>query len=437
MNVRALAGFLSAFIFVLIASGCAHKKPFTLMPTPVVYKTPGLNPFAHLTGYHHTPLINVFYCTLRAPNNGPEIKYTNQIARNLHLGQVQIQIGADSLSWQALTHVSLNNSEENQIPLEVKTITPMAKVPRTISTAMAPTTPALDAYFAAINAELDAAVDKEIMVYVHGTKVDFANAVVLAGEIDHFAGRDFVSVAFAWPSHQNILNYLIGQDVHRAIDANAALGQFLLLLADHTRAKKINLLSYSAGGRIASRALHNLAESVPPHRRNELAARLRLGSVVFAAADVPVNLFLERLPSISHLADRVVITLTDGDQALKTARILMGGKARAGSQQAEVIEEKFVLAQHLSNVEIIDVSIGAQVRGFDITGHHYWYRHPWMSSDIVFLMRTDLPAHRRGLSPSEIEGVWYLGPDYPVKIAQAVKRELNGQWWRVDASGKF
>ena len=80
------------------------------------------------------------------------------------------------------------------------------------------------------------------------------------------------------------------------------------------------------------------------------------------------------------------------------------------------------------NVEIIDVSYGQKVRGFNISGHHYWYRHPWMSSDIIFLMRTDLPPHRRGLSPTELEGIWYLSPDYPEKIQKAAEKELKGQW---------
>lgn len=36
--------------------------------------------------------------------------------------------------------------------------------------------------------------DKEIMVYRHGTKVDFRNAAILTSEVEHFAGRDFVSL---------------------------------------------------------------------------------------------------------------------------------------------------------------------------------------------------------------------------------------------------
>jgi esterase/lipase superfamily enzyme len=69
----------------------------------------------------------------------------------------------------------------------------------------------LQAFIESINTELAQAVDKVIMVYVHGTKVDFANSIILTAEVDHFAGRDFVGVAFAWPSHQNILSYLLGR----------------------------------------------------------------------------------------------------------------------------------------------------------------------------------------------------------------------------------
>ena len=38
---------------------------------------------------------------------------------------------------------------------------------------------------------------------------------------------------------------------------------------------------------------------------------------------------------------------------------------------------------------------------------------PRMSGDIMFLMRTNLPPDRRGLSPSEMRGDWYLAEDFP------------------------
>lgn len=316
----------------------------------------------------------------------------------------------------------------NAVPLSLDNIEGMALVQPGYNESGPGITPELRAFIDEINADLAVAVDKEMMVYVHGTKVDFDNAVILASEIDHFAGRDFASLAFAWPSHQNILSYLFRVDVHRAINSGKPLQELLLLLSEHTNAEHINILCYSAGGRVTSRALFEIRQRFSGADPKTLKEKLRLGAVVFAAADVEVDKFLERLPAISELSEQVVITISDDDNALKAARRFMGGRPRAGSSDAELTEEDDIVRHHLSNVEIIDVSLGQQVRGFDITGHHYWYRHPWMSSDIIFLMRTDLPPHRRGLSLSEMEGIWYLSPDYPEKIKSAAETELNGQW---------
>jgi hypothetical protein len=107
----------------------------------------------------------------------------------------------------------------------------------------------------------------------------------------------------------------------------------------------------------------------------------------------------------------------------------MGGTERIGTQQTIAEEEKFLCLNQINNFEIIDLSRGKIRRGFDITGHHYWYRHPWASSDIVFLLRTDLPAEQRGLIGAGLNRVWYLPDDYPERIRRAAEKELNGLWW--------
>ncbi len=103
----------------------------------------------------------------------------------------------------------------------------------------------LKAFFKQINNELAKVVDKEIMVYIHGTKVDFTKAAVLTAEVEHFAGRDFVSFAYAWPSHQNILSYLLGTDVKRARDSSLGLTEVLILLARQTNANDVYAFLFS------------------------------------------------------------------------------------------------------------------------------------------------------------------------------------------------
>jgi len=427
--MRLLGHIFLATGIVLASSlcGCAPSKTLNLMPTPVIYKDSQVDPFAHLSPEHRSPQTHVFYATNRAPIYPGSTDFGNELDSVVHLGTATIRMGTPDIDWDDLYKSSLA-SNAPPLPLTLDKVDEMALLPAQDTPADHIITPKLQAFADAINAELAIAVDKEIMVYVHGTKVDFTNATILTAEIDHFAGRDFVGLAYAWPSHQNILAYLTGADVSRALNSSRHLESVLLFLSRYTKAKHINILSYSAGGRVASKALFEIRQTYSALSFEELQEKFRLGAVVFAAADVEVDKFLSRLPAISELADQVVITVTDDDNALKAAKKFMHGKARAGTEDAEIIEERFIVENKLTNVEIIDVSRGQEIRGFDITGHHYWYRHPWMSSDIIFLMRTNLPPERRGLSSTELEGVWYLAENYPEKIQEAAGKELDGQW---------
>lgn len=103
----------------------------------------------------------------------------------------------------------------------------------------------------------------------------------------------------------------------------------------------------------------------------------------------------------------------------------MGDRERIGIQAAEQIEETFFHENNISNFEIVDVSFGQKERGFDITGHHYWHRNPWASSDIIILLRTDLLAEQRGLSLSQEEVFWYLADKYPEKAQNALSQTLS------------
>lgn len=440
--MRKIKEYLSGQLLIIIVSAavllsaCASHETITLMPTPVIYQDSSIDPFAHLNSEQKNTLTQVFYATNRIPRyTENKVIYGNDYDDNIHLGTATIRMGDQNSSWDDLHLASLTyfeqSEQEKEVILTLDEVVELAELPEegNETDRLNPgLTPEQQDYINAINAQLSKAVDKEIMLFVHGTKTDFANAVTLTAEIDHFSGRDFVGVAFDWPSHQDILSYLTGMDVERALNSSTALKSFLMFLSRHTIAKQINILSYSAGGKVTSKALYELRHSFSSISADEVKKKFRLGTVVFAAADVGVDVFLDRLTAVSDLAQLVVITITDFDNALIASRLLMGGSFRASTSDAEPIEEQFIVKNHLSNVEIIDISMGQEVRQFDIIGHHYWYRHPWVSSDIIFLLRTDLPAHRRGLSATEMQGIWFLSPDYPQKVKKAAQTELEGQW---------
>jgi hypothetical protein len=425
--MRLFFGILMILLFVI---GCTASKPLTLMSTPVIYHNAAVDPFAHLDPEEKTILTSLFYATNRSPQTSPkDLPYGNGISKHLHLGRATIRMGENINDWEDLYLASILSDRPEPLILTLEDTIEMASIdPEGFEPGNGSLSPSQQSFVDAVNADLAKAKDKEIMIYVHGAKFDFFTSCALTAEIDHFAGRDFVGVAFSWPSHQNILSYVFGIDVHRAWHSTLSLRSLIGLLANHTQVEHINIICYSAGGRVTSKALFEMRQSHADLTPQALKKKFKLGAVVFVAADIPVESFLDRLPAIGDLAKQVVVTISDADDVLKAASSIMGGGQRVGSKEAEIIEEEFAIIEGLKNFEIVDLSLGQEERGFDIAGHHYWYRHPWASSDIIFLLRTDLPPHRRGLAPADLEGVWYLSPDYPERVRNAAKKELKGQW---------
>lgn len=418
---------------VVVLFGCTATPEFILMETPAIYHEAAIDPFAHLEDTGRDTLLTVFYGTNRQPQDmeANALPYGNKQDKVLRLGKAILRFGDENFNWEDLYRASIAPEREDPVPITLQNVYEMGSLNDTFLFGdEQPLSTEQKVFVSAINTQLATAQDKEILVYVHGTKVDFLNAVAMTAEIDHFSGRDFVGIAFDWPSHQNILYYLFGMDVSRAKNSSQSLRSFLEFLAMYTNAEHINLLSYSAGGRVASKALYELRSAHPELNKDSLRERFRLGAVVFAAADVPLETFQQRLPAISALADQVVVTVSDHDPALLAAEKYMGGSVRVGEETAEAAEISFAEASGIINFEVIDLSLNQAGRGFNIIGHHYWYRHPWASSDIVLLLRTNLPPHLRGLSPAELEGVFYMSPNYIKEVREAIRKELGRSWYK-------
>lgn len=296
---------LAGLMAVWLITGCSTQSNLTLMPKPVIYQNGAIDPFAHLTPEHQTTRMHVFYATNRTPRFSESgVSYGNALDASIHLGEATIRMGEPDDNWEEILALSLAESQLEPVPLTLETISETAHLPAGDTRPDSHLTPDQQKFIDAINTELDKAIDKEIMVYVHGTKVDFANAAILTAEVDYFAGRDFVGLAFAWPSHQNILFYLAGIDVRRALNSISALTRVLVLLADHTTAEHINILAYSAGGKVASTALFEMRRTFPDLNPDELREKFRIASVVFAAADVSIDVFLTGFPPSANWSTR-------------------------------------------------------------------------------------------------------------------------------------
>lgn len=400
------------------------------MPAPIVYQNAEVNPFAHLSDAEKTTHLPIFYATTREPDpSSGTTPYNNVPTDTLRFGQVLVRFGDGNKKWKDLYLASTNPEYNNTIDLFIEKTEEIAKIKH--ATLYDPTlklSSEQEQFINRLNRRIASAGDKEIIIYVHGARGSFLSSVALTAEVEHFSGRDFTGVAFSWPTHQDIINYVNGVDVARAVHSAKHLRTLIAFLAKHSNAKRINIICYSAGGQVVSQALHDMYSQSFTDSPEQLREQYRLGTILFAAADVAVENFIDRLPAISEIAEKVVVTISDRDPALFTAGILMKGGMRIGFKAAEDREQQFATDHKITNFEIVDVSFSKEIRGFDITGHHYWYRNPWASSDIIILLRTDLTADLRGLSFAEMENFWYLSDKYPKKVRKAVKNNLGNQW---------
>ncbi len=423
--------FLSVILLpAILLSGCAEPNSVPLMPAPVIYHNATVDPYSHLSQEDKTTSVPVFYATNRMPQpSSDKIPYGNRMSDTLHLGEVQVRFGDHLTTWEDLYQASTRPDHPNPIHITLEETSEIAMVQMdALYSGKLPFSGSLQKFAEKINRKLENVIDKEIIIYVHGAKGSFLKSVALTAELYHFSGRDFIGIAFAWPSHQDIFSYIVGDDSQRALHSTASLQMLIEFLAKHTKVKSINVICYSAGGKLVSKAIYEMRQNHPLLRPQELKNTFKIGTILFTAADVSVDQFLVRLPAISEMAQQIVVTVSDADNVLYYANMIMGGSDRIGTRKAETREENFILNNKIHNLEIIDFSFNQEARGFDITGHHYWHRHPWASSDIIFLLRTDLPAKYRGLQRSGTEDIWYLSPKYPSQVRNAVKRVLVGQW---------
>ena len=418
--------FRRAFAILMVSlllSGCASPRVQPLMPTPVLFSELGIGPLDHIPADQRWKPRRVYYATTREREPDLQrIDYNNNQGDRVSVGMAMIGFGGPDISWSDLNEFSRRADRARVVDLSIVGLVEAGHFTLDADGSAHDPGGATAWLLADLNAAIESARDRDLLIYVHGAKVNFYNANAFAAQMDHFMGRDMTSMAFSWPTRQNIIAYGTGGDVRRAYRNSAALVALIERLAEDCVARRIHIVTWSAGGRLVTQALSDLyARHAAPGV--DLRERFRLGTVYFAAADVPGDEFIQALPRIDQLAHRVVVTASSNDGALKMARRFMGGDDRIGQLRDQPLSEDHLEAVlSAERLEVIDMSSGAEQRGFDITGHRYWFDHPWASSDLVLAIRSDLDADERALQAQSIPILWALPADYPDRLVDTLSR---------------
>ena len=473
-QTRFLSAALSAVVLLVLA-GCGGR-PYQLMPTPNIYATGQRDPFPDVPPALQNNRVDVLYLTDRAlePGSTPEHPtYGYKRSRSVAFGVAEVQFGKD-VSWDQLVEASRTQKRSVDLPMTIARTTEIVRFPptpkaigelpessaiaatqsaATMPTAAAPaTTPPPAAaptsapagaslreeldfdYRAALNelsAHLAQSPVKDVYVFVHGYNNTFYDSVTTIAQLWHFFGRQGVPLAYSWPAGHGGLLRGYTYDRESSEFTVYHLKTMLRVIAACPDVRRVHIISHSRGTDVATSALRELRLEIGGSRPTgaiETRQALKLGTLVLAAPDLDLDVVIQRFVTarIGRLPEQFAMYVCSSDKALGMSNWLFGGAMRLGELRSETFTpEETEDLRRAKTVQIID----ARVSHAGAFGHDYFHSNPAVSSDLILLMRYQLPPGAENGRPlgGTGGGFWSIDDHYPAtpKTATADKTAPN------------
>jgi esterase/lipase superfamily enzyme len=225
------------------------------------------------------------------------------------------------------------------------------------------------------------------LVFIHGYNTSFKDALFTAAQIasaTDYPGRVYM---YSWPSAASMFGYI--GDMDKAEQAEPFLQSFMKLLMRDADIDAVDILVHSMGSQSALRALSALRSVFETERQG--AARqqaIRIGQIMFAAPDVAMPVFDQKIRRIAPYADRVTVYASMTDAALLASKVLRSGAGRMG----QLNDNKEPLLVEVDNVHVIDATgkeswwrLDRIMSGY---GHDYFLQSPGVLADIQKILKS-------------------------------------------------
>jgi len=234
-------------------------------------------------------------------------------------------------------------------------------------------------------------------------------------ELWHFLGRPGVPVVYTWPAIKGggpLRGYTYARESSEFTVYH--LRQFLQAVASCPDVERIHILAHSRGTGVTLSVLGDLRLLYfddPERGRREL----KLGNVILAAPDIDQSVAQQRFrpDRVYKILDRMTIYVTPEDKALGIARFLFRSLARLGSANSRDLTPEQIAALKSDRMGLDPIEVKVKRKGAH--GHTYWIDNPAVLSDVILILRDDLPPgaeHGRPLIRAE-SGMWELYGGYP------------------------
>ncbi|TWT78802.1 hypothetical protein CA13_01990 [Planctomycetes bacterium CA13] len=154
--------------------------------------------------------------------------------------------------------------------------------------------------------------DKHNLLFLHGFKNSFEDAALRSAQLGFDLKLPGATFFYSWPAKGSLKGYPADE---ATIETSVTYClSFVIELLETFPDIPLHIVSHSMGNRLAVRVFEKLALMEKPPGQ--------LGQLVFAAADIDVDLFAQSLPSIETLGQRLTAYTSRGDLAVHlSARI--------------------------------------------------------------------------------------------------------------------
>jgi esterase/lipase superfamily enzyme len=243
-----------------------------------------------------------------------------------------------------------------------------------------------DAFYEKLEDRVSRSSSRDAFVFVHGFDNTFDEAARRTAQIAADLKFEGAPICYSWPSQGNLLKYTV--DENNVEWTIPHLRQFLTELAERSGAEAIHLVAHSMGNRALTGALRSLSR--------DLQGSPLFNQVVLTAPDIDADVFRRDIaPAILGTARRVTLYASATDDALLLSK-KVHGFPRAGDTGRDLVV--------VPGMDTIDVT------GIDtsLLGHAYYAANETVLTDLVQLLKQNLPPDRRELLlPSELNGQRY------------------------------
>lgn len=247
-----------------------------------------------------------------------------------------------------------------------------------------------DAFFGRLGSDVGKSEGKEVLVFVHGFNVSFADAVLRTAQIAYDLGFDGAPITYTWPSRSSLSEAGYHADETNAEWTAPHLERFLTEVASRSGARKIHLIAHSMGNRPLTAALRGMAARMQP------GSKPLFEHIVLTAPDIDMETFQQLALQFSKPGRRTTLYASSNDKALQFSRDIHGGYPRAGDSGPDV-----VVLRGIDTVEVSGVDTS-------LIGHSYYGDNRSVLSDLFGLIRDGkAPERRFGLKPRSKRGLRY------------------------------